>query len=279
MKPSDSKRRFLRGFVSGAVGWALGCSHLIAAVANVSIVNYSFSPASVTIKVNDQVKWNWAGNYHSTTSDAGLWDSGINNAPHAYSYTFTAAGTFPYSCIYHGFTGSVTVQAPILPPTVAITNPPTGVVLSAPGSLTLQATAGVSSGNITNVHFFQGTTSLGSKRTAPYSIQVTGLPVGSYTFSAVATDDSGLSATNLITVQVLTPAPITFSAAQRVSGTNFQFNYAASAGLRYVVQRSGNLKNWIAVDTNLAASTQVLFRDNNASAGVGFYRVVLLPNP
>jgi hypothetical protein len=106
-----------------------------------------------------------------------------------------------------------------------------------------------------------------------------GLLAGNYTFSAVATGDGGLAATNSITVHVVAPIPTTFTAPQRASASSFQFSYAANAGLRYVVERSGDLKNWIGINTNTAASGTVSFLDNNASPNVEFYRVRLLPNP
>ena len=270
--------RRLAWLLASVIGCVFACSPLIGAVANVSIVDYAFSPTSVTINVNDEVTWTWMGNYHSTTSSTGLWDSGVYNTGYVYSHTFTSAGTFPYDCSIHYFSGSVVVRAPNVAPTVTITNPPNGAVLSAPASLTLQATAHDSDGSVTNVQFLRGTTPLGNVATSPYSIPVSGLAAGNYTFSAVATDNGGLKATNSITVQVITPSPITTSSPQRTSPTSFQFYYSADVGLRYLVEQSGDLTTWRGLDTNTAASTSVLFQDNSATANPGFYRVGRLPN-
>jgi plastocyanin len=261
-----------------ALAW--DCPRLTAAVANVSIVDYAFSPATVTINVKDQVKWTWQGYYHSTTSSTGLWDSGVNNTGYTYSFTFNNAGSYPYMCSYHYFTGSVVVQAAAnSPPTIAITSPTNGAVLSAPASLTLQATAADSDGSVTNVQFFQGAASLGSAQTAPYSIAVSALSAANYTFSAVATDNGGLTATNSITVKVITPSPDTLGSLKRLSSTSFQFTYAADVGLRYQVEQSSDLRNWTSVSTNTATSNQVLFQDTTASGSSRFYRVERLPNP
>jgi plastocyanin len=264
-----------------AISWALGCSQLAAAVANVNIIDYAFSPVTTTINVNDQVKWTWLGYYHTTTSATpGLWDSGLYNTGHTYTHTFTTAGTFPYSCTYHSFTGSVVVQAaPDAPPSVSITNPATGTVLSAPASLTLKANASDSDGSVTNVQFFQFTTSLGSVQQTPYSIAVTGLSVGNYTFSAVATDNGGFKATNAIVVKVIAPSANTLGSIRRVSPTSFQFTYAADVGLRYQVEQSSDLRNWSSLGANTATSSQVLFQDTNALGNARFYRVGRLPNP
>ena len=102
---------------------------------------------------------------------------------------------------------------------------------------------------------------------------------GNYTFSAVASDNGGLTATNSVTVSVITPSPLTVSAPRRVSATGFAFSYAANVGLRYVVQRSADLKSWVGVNTNTAATNPVSYQDNNAPAVAEFYRVMRLPNP
>jgi hypothetical protein len=47
----------------------------------------------------------------------------------------------------------------------------------------------------------------------------------------------------------------------------------------YVVQRSADLKNWVGVNTNTAATNPVSYQDNNASSALEYYRVMRLPNP
>jgi len=88
----------------------------------------------------------------------------------------------------------------IVMPVVTITSPPDGIVLTAPANFTLAATA--SDGTVSQVEFFQGTTSLGVDATSPYSVAVNNLAAGSYTFSAVATDNLGTRASNSVSVVV-----------------------------------------------------------------------------
>jgi hypothetical protein len=176
--------------------------------------------------------------------------------------------------------GTVTVQgAGNVPPTVAVTNPPDGAVLSAPATIALAATAADSDGSVANVQFFQGTAPLANVTSIPYSVAVNNLGAGDYTFSAVATDNGGLSATNAIVVHVVTPVPVVLSALQRPSPSSFQFNYSANVGLRYVVQRSSDLANFFTFVTNTATSNPMTFLDTVATGPVNFYRVGLLPNP
>ncbi len=78
----------------------------------VAIVNYTFSPASLTIAVGDTVVWTNNDNVvHTVTSTTGVFNSGSlgNNA--TFSYIFKSAGTFDYYCTIHPYmTGKVIVQ-------------------------------------------------------------------------------------------------------------------------------------------------------------------------
>src|SRR5260370_41965719 len=83
----------------------------LAGTSNVSIEPSDFNPPNVTINVNDQVVWTWVSPSHTTTSDTGLWDSGFHTTGFVFTNTFTSAGSFPYLCTVHSFTGTVNVQA------------------------------------------------------------------------------------------------------------------------------------------------------------------------
>jgi plastocyanin len=97
--------------------------------ADVTIQDFSFSPSSVTIKAGATVRWtNHGPSAHTTTSDAGLWDSGQLTPPSgggtyggggsaggSFRMTFTTAGTYGYHCtnhppsLYPNFIATVTV--------------------------------------------------------------------------------------------------------------------------------------------------------------------------
>jgi len=192
-----------------------------AAMTNVSVVDFAFSPATVAIKPNDSVKWSWTGNNHSTTSTTGLWNSGVHNAGFIFTNTFANSGTFPYMCTVHTFmTGSVIVSnAANQLPTVTITNPPNNSVFNAPASFTLAASASDPDGTVSQVEFFRGATSLGADTTSPYSVPVNNLAAGTYTFSAVATDNASGKTTNSIIV--IANALPTVSITNPVSGATF----------------------------------------------------------
>ena len=268
--------------LAGLGGCALfGASEVFAAITtNVSVVDFAFNPATVAIDVNDSVKWVWNCSFQHSTTDTPLWDSGLHSGT-TFTFTrqFTSSGNFPYICSLHLFAGSVAVQAPNSPPTVALTNPPNGAIFSAPATFTLKATAADADGSVTNVRFFQATSPLGNVASNPFSWPVSNLTAGDYAFSAVATDNGNLNATNMITIHVVAPTPIMLSAPRKPSAASFQFTYSANPGLRYVVQRSFDLTNWTGLSTNPAGSSSVLFLDNNATGKTAFYRVGRLPNP
>jgi glucose/arabinose dehydrogenase len=170
---------------------------LVAATTNVDIDPLAFNPDSVTINVNDQVVWTWVSDFHSTTSTSGLWDSGVFNTGHVFTNTFTAAGSFPYFCVVHGFTGTVNVQGGNEPLTIAITSPTNNASFNAPATVPIVATAADSAGTVTNVAFYDGATLLGATNNLPYTVTAT-FEAGNHDLTAVAADDGGLSTTSTI---------------------------------------------------------------------------------
>ena len=265
--------------------WALTCplsGH--AATTNVTVSNFSFNPSAVTINVNDSVKWNWGIGLHNTVSDAGdttIWLSPTKTSG-SFTVPFPTAGSFPYSCTVHLFTGSVTVQGGNVPPSVAITSPTNGATFAAPWTGTIQATVSDSGATVSKVDFFASQALLGTvtNPSATPSFTVTNLAAGNYTLTAVATDSLGLTNTPVgVSVNVVTPVAIVLSSPQRVSATSFQFNYTANPGLSYIVLRSAALPGLLPISTNMAVSGTVNFLDTSATGDANSYGVHLAPNP
>ena len=79
----------------------------------VSIVNFAFSPSSLSIKVGTTVTWtNNASMAHTATSSSGptAFDSGSLGSGQTFSFTFSSAGTWNYRCSFHSsMTGTITV--------------------------------------------------------------------------------------------------------------------------------------------------------------------------
>ncbi len=179
------------GFLTMAMPFAT-----LATTYNVDIDPGSFDPDPVTINVNDEVLWTWASDFHNTISDTGVWNSGpYDFTGHTFSYIFTSAGSYPYSCTIHGFTGTINVLAASSPLSVTITNPADNAVFGNTDTVTVRTSATDAAGTVTNVQLFNGAVLLRNFTSAPYNFSATAiagnLALGTNTLFAVATDDQG----------------------------------------------------------------------------------------
>ncbi len=77
------------------------------------------------------------------------------------------------------------------PPTVALTAPANNVTFAPGATVPLAATAADSDGTVARVEFFQGGTKLGEDTVSPYTFTWTGVPLGTYSVTAVARDSGG----------------------------------------------------------------------------------------
>ena len=86
---------------------------IAAASGSVTIADFSFTPATITVNVGDTVTWNNNGpTPHSATSPNGAFDTGILKKGQSGSHTFNEAGTYSYICTPHPFMkATVVVQA------------------------------------------------------------------------------------------------------------------------------------------------------------------------
>jgi plastocyanin len=84
-----------------------------AADTTVSIENFSFSPAAISVQAGDTVTWvNNDTVAHTATATDGSFDTGPIDPGSSASITFSTAGTFSYMCSIHpSMTGSVDVAA------------------------------------------------------------------------------------------------------------------------------------------------------------------------
>jgi phosphatidylserine/phosphatidylglycerophosphate/cardiolipin synthase-like enzyme len=102
---------------------------------------------------------------------------------------------------------SSTAPAANNPPSVSITSPTNGATYTAPANITITASASDSDGTVSKVAFYSGSTLLGTATTSPYTITWTNVPAGSYTLTAVATDNAGATTTSAgVNVTVSAPA-------------------------------------------------------------------------
>lgn len=96
------------------------------------------------------------------------------------------------------------------PPTVNITSPADKSSFTDAQTITISATATATTGTITNVKFYNGTTLLNTDNTAPYSFDWKEMTAGDYTITAEATDSNGQTSSKSVTVSV-TVAPVVYT--------------------------------------------------------------------
>jgi plastocyanin len=106
-----------------------------AATTPVSIVNFAFSPATVTVLFGGTVQWtNNAGTTTHTSTSGGfdaccpsgpaLWQSGNIAGGGTFPFVFTTAGSYPYHCSIHTtMQGTVKVRGRAQPTTGTVTTP------------------------------------------------------------------------------------------------------------------------------------------------------------
>ena len=100
---------------------------------------------------------------------------------------------------------SVTAPTSNQPPAVSLTAPANGATFTAPATITVSADASDSDGSIAKVDFFAGTTLIGTDTTSPYSISWSNVLAGTYSLTAVATDNAGAPTTSAARSVTVTP--------------------------------------------------------------------------
>ena len=82
------------------------------AIHKIDILNFVFSPQTLSIEIGDKVVWtNTATDVHRVVWDNGTFSSSDNlDIFQSYEIILTTSGTFPYHCgIHSSMTGSITV--------------------------------------------------------------------------------------------------------------------------------------------------------------------------
>ncbi|MCW3467073.1 Ig-like domain-containing protein [Chitinophaga nivalis] len=198
---------------------------LIERTGDIDAFSFSTAGGNVTININPAPRhpdldvlatlYNSSGTVVTTANPADLAATITTNLA-AGNYVLTITGTGagnPSTDGYsnYGSLGPYTITGTIprgngnQSPVVSITAPTTGSSYTAPANIAIQATASDPDGTIASVEFLNGSTSLSTVSVAPYNFNWNNVPVGSYTLTAVATDDKGAKTTSApVTVTVTT---------------------------------------------------------------------------
>src|SRR5712691_8561504 len=169
------RRLFLSGFVALALVIAAPASTASTATATVQITKTGFTPASVTINVNDSVTWHNADTVnHQVVANGGQFASPILEPGKTFTHKFTVGGTYRYHDALHtGLRGTVTVKAPPAPAQVTLAA--SAPVVKFGGSVTLTGTV--------------------SNKKSGETVTLVQLPIGQTTKQVIATLQTGTGGT------------------------------------------------------------------------------------
>ncbi|WP_298542084.1 glycosyl hydrolase family 18 protein [uncultured Aquimarina sp.] len=87
-------------------------------------------------------------------------------------------------------------------PTVSITQPTNGQTFTEGSTITINASASDSDGNVTKVEFFRNGTFIGEDTTSPYSFTWNNASTGNYTLKVKATDNEGAAGESEVSISV-----------------------------------------------------------------------------
>ncbi|RNC65616.1 MAG: Ig-like domain repeat protein [Desulfuromonadales bacterium] len=137
-------------------------------------------------------------------------------APFSMTWNGIFSGSYTLKAVATDNEGMKTTSAPVsitvnnldnVAPSVALTSPVDGATVFVGSTITLNATAADTDGTVSKVEFYNGAVKLGEDTTAPYTFSVPSAALGTYVFTAVATDnDGGVRTSSSVNVSVI-PAP------------------------------------------------------------------------
>ena len=137
-------------------------------------------------------------------------------------------GSYPATL---GVVGKYWLTATATPPTVSITTPANNATYLAPAAhIKLAAAASDADGTISKVEFYNGSKLLHTETVAPYGYIWKNVPLGNYTLTAKATDNSGLVTTSAAVHISVVPNK---SPVVRIMKPANNQSYTASADIRF----------------------------------------------
>jgi RHS repeat-associated protein len=129
-------------------------------------------------------------------------------APYTFAWTSVPAGNYSLTAVATNDGGGTSTSAPIAikvdaAPSVTLDTPANNAVFATSASIGLSATAGDTVGSIAKVDFYQGTILIGTATASPFTFNWTGVAAGTYSLTAVATNDAGtMTASSAVAITV-----------------------------------------------------------------------------
>jgi plastocyanin len=110
MRSATFRRFVIRTAVAAATSW-LQAGIAYAENTTVTIDNFTFAPAALTVKVGSTITWQNHDDIPHTIVSAGKFRSKALDTDDSFSFTFTAPGDYKYFCSLHPhMTGIVKVE-------------------------------------------------------------------------------------------------------------------------------------------------------------------------
>ena len=108
---SLSLRSLGRLAIAATLALVLGNANAYAEDKAVTIDNFTFAPAELTVKVGTTVTWTNHDDIPHTVVSAGKFRSKAMDTDNSFSFTFTDAGEYKYFCSLHPhMTGTIKVE-------------------------------------------------------------------------------------------------------------------------------------------------------------------------
>lgn len=205
------------------------------------------------------------------------------SAPYSATATGLSAGAYTLAAVASDNAGLkatnwITVTVTDVPPSVAITNPAPNATFLAPATIQVGASASDADGQVTNVEFLVNSAVIGNATAAPYGAMANNLSAGTYTLTAIASDNAGLTATNAISITVTNGAllPIKLFSPALIGG-NFSFAFATQSGYTYDCQYVAPLalsNNWATFTNFIGDGSVAQVTNSNLTDEQRYYRVL-----
>lgn len=161
---------------------------------------------------------------------------------------------------------------PLVPPSVSIMSPVSGVQINGPISVNIDAQTSDPDGILSRVEFFQGAEKIGESAVPPFRVASENLEPGQYSLSAVAVAQDGTRSPSIpVAVQIV---PLRVGAARFRADGALELTVAGATGSTNRVWYSDDLVSWHLLSTVTNTNGEVSVADPAArTVSKRFYKV------
>jgi chitinase len=135
---------------------------------------------------------------------------------------------------------SSTVTTPVnKPPVVNLTTPVNNSTFTSPANISLTASASDPDGSISKVEYYNGAVKIGESLTAPYTLTWSNVAAGTYSLTAVATDNLNSKTTSAVeTISVNSPTTSNTPPVVKITNPSNGLNITSGSSLKITANAS-----------------------------------------